>query len=127
MGRAAGATRVKARQGGAGDGMLKDHIRRVVEGESLSEHGYYFCHKDIVYEDNVRVPLGNLIGEEGRGFRYILDGMNAERILIASEAIGDGRWFVERAAKYASERKSCPVSWRLNRSPSTGQKCAGKE
>jgi acyl-CoA dehydrogenase len=57
-----------------------------------------------VFFDNVRVPAGNLIGEEGRGFRYILSGMNAERILIAAEAIGDAKWFVEKAAGYASER-----------------------
>jgi acyl-CoA dehydrogenase len=57
-----------------------------------------------VFFDSLRVPVGNLIGEEGRGFRYILDSMNAERILVASEAIGDGRWFVEKASRYASER-----------------------
>jgi acyl-CoA dehydrogenase len=50
------------------------------------------------------VPADALVGEEGKGFRYILDGMNAERILIASECVGDGHWFVERAAGYASER-----------------------
>lgn len=58
-----------------------------------------------VFFDNVRVPADSLIGEEGRGFRYVLDGMNAERILIASECIGDGRWFVERASNYARERE----------------------
>jgi acyl-CoA dehydrogenase len=57
-----------------------------------------------VFIDSLRVPFENLVGEEGKGFRYILDGMNAERILVASEAIGDGRWFVEKAAKYASDR-----------------------
>jgi acyl-CoA dehydrogenase len=57
-----------------------------------------------VFFDNVHVPADALVGEEGRGFRYVLDGMNAERILIASECVGDGRWFVERAARYASER-----------------------
>jgi acyl-CoA dehydrogenase len=57
-----------------------------------------------VFFDSLRVPMENLIGEEGKGFRYILDSMNAERILVASEAIGDGRWFVEKASKYASER-----------------------
>ena len=51
-----------------------------------------------------RSPGGRAVGEEGNGFRQILDGMNAERILIAAECIGDGRWFVERAARYASER-----------------------
>jgi len=57
-----------------------------------------------VFFTDVRVPAENLIGEEGKGFRYILDGMNVERILIASEAIGDGRWFVDRASSYATER-----------------------
>jgi len=52
----------------------------------------------------VRIPAGNLIGEEGQGFRYILDGMNAERILIASECVGDGRWFVDRATCRARQR-----------------------
>lgn len=58
---------------------------------------------EMFFED-LEVPVENLIGEEGKGFRYILDGMNAERILIAAECIGDGRWFVERASKYATER-----------------------
>ena len=57
-----------------------------------------------IFFDGVFVPEDNLVGEEGRGFRYILDGMNAERILIAAECIGDGRWFVDKAARYASER-----------------------
>src|ERR687890_1349050 len=55
--------------------------------------------------DGLRVPAENLIGEEGQGFRYILDGMNAERILIASECIGDGRWFIKKGAAYATERR----------------------
>jgi acyl-CoA dehydrogenase len=57
-----------------------------------------------VYFDDVRIPADNLIGEEGRGFRYILDGMNAERILIAAECIGDATWFTETATAYARER-----------------------
>ena len=57
-----------------------------------------------IFFDDVPVPSESLIGEEGKGFTYILDGMNAERALIASECIGDGRFFVDRAAKYASER-----------------------
>jgi alkylation response protein AidB-like acyl-CoA dehydrogenase len=57
-----------------------------------------------VFFDRLEVPAENLIGEEGNGFRYILDGMNAERILIASEAIGDGRWFIDTSVKYAGER-----------------------
>ncbi len=58
-----------------------------------------------VFFDNMEVPAENLIGEEGQGFRYILGGMNAERILIAAECIGDSRWFIEKAADYAKERK----------------------
>ncbi|MDE0244149.1 MAG: acyl-CoA/acyl-ACP dehydrogenase [Gammaproteobacteria bacterium] len=58
-----------------------------------------------VFMDDVRVPAENLIGKEGQGFRYILDGMNAERTLIAAECIGDGRWFIDRAAAYAGERE----------------------
>ena len=57
-----------------------------------------------LFFDDLEVPAGALVGEEGRGFRYLLDGLNAERILIAAECIGDGRWFVERAARYARER-----------------------
>jgi acyl-CoA dehydrogenase len=57
-----------------------------------------------IFFDDVEVPAEALIGEEGRGFRYILDGMNAERVLIAAECIGDGRWFVDKARRYASER-----------------------
>jgi len=57
-----------------------------------------------IFFDDVEVPADALIGEEGRGFRYILDGMNAERVLIAAECIGDGHWFTDRARRYASER-----------------------
>ncbi len=57
-----------------------------------------------LFFDNLEIPAENLIGEEGKGFKYILDGLNAERTLIAAECIGDGYWFVERAAKYANER-----------------------
>jgi acyl-CoA dehydrogenase len=57
-----------------------------------------------VYLDGVFVPDDDLVGEEGLGFRYILDGMNAERLLIAAECIGDGRWFIEKATAYATER-----------------------
>src|SRR5678815_2678273 len=57
-----------------------------------------------LFFENLEIPAENLIGEEGRGFRYILDGLNAERTLIAAECIGDGRWFVERIARYAKER-----------------------
>lgn len=57
-----------------------------------------------IFFDDVFIPESSLIGEEGRGFRYILDGMNAERILIAAESVGDGRWFVEKAVDYANSR-----------------------
>ena len=57
-----------------------------------------------VFFDNFRISADGLIGEEGKGFRYILDGMNAERILVASEAIGDGRWFIKKATAYANDR-----------------------
>lgn len=57
-----------------------------------------------VFLDDVEVPAENLVGEEGLGFRYLLDGLNAERILIAAECLGDGRWFLERACRYAKER-----------------------
>jgi alkylation response protein AidB-like acyl-CoA dehydrogenase len=58
-----------------------------------------------VFFDELHVPARNLIGEEGKGFRYLLDGLNAERILISAEAIGDARWFIERATAYACERR----------------------
>jgi len=57
-----------------------------------------------LFFDEMSVPAGSLIGEEGEGFKYILDGMNAERVLIASECVGDGRFFIDRAAAYAGER-----------------------
>lgn len=57
-----------------------------------------------VFIDNLIVPAANLVGQEGKGFRYILDGMNAERILCASEAIGDARWFIKTATAYGNER-----------------------
>jgi acyl-CoA dehydrogenase len=61
-------------------------------------------HTNALFFDSVVIPADSLIGEEGKGFAYILDGMNAERILIASESLGDGRWFVEKAVKYSKER-----------------------
>ena len=79
--------------GAASRGMTVRPIRNMV-GHETNE----------VFFDDFEVPAENLIGEEGKGFRYILDGMNAERILIAAECIGDGFWFVERARAYASSR-----------------------
>ncbi|MCW8836896.1 MAG: acyl-CoA/acyl-ACP dehydrogenase, partial [Rhodospirillales bacterium] len=58
-----------------------------------------------VFFDDLRVPAESLIGEEGKGFRYILDGMNAERILIGAECVGDARWFIEKARDYANDRQ----------------------
>jgi len=57
-----------------------------------------------VFIDNLEIPVENLIGEEGKGFRYILDGLNAERILIAAECIGDGYWFTDKSTNYSKER-----------------------
>ncbi|MGI8551839.1 MAG: acyl-CoA dehydrogenase family protein [Dehalococcoidia bacterium] len=68
--------------------------------ETMINHG-----TNEVFMNDLIVPVENRIGEEGKGFRYILDGMNAERILISSESIGDGRWFVDRASSYSSTRE----------------------
>jgi acyl-CoA dehydrogenase len=57
-----------------------------------------------LFFDDLEIPTDALVGEEGNGFRYLIDGLNAERILIAAECIGDGRWFIDRAAKYAKDR-----------------------
>src|SRR5690606_26598146 len=57
-----------------------------------------------LFFDNLEIPAANLIGEEGKGLKYILDGLNAERILIAAECIGDGYWFTEKSRSYANER-----------------------
>jgi acyl-CoA dehydrogenase len=59
---------------------------------------------NALFFDQVEIPASSLIGEEGKGFSYILDGMNAERILVGSESIGDGRWFVDKAVAYSSQR-----------------------
>ena len=61
-------------------------------------------HATEIFFDDLRIPASSLIGKEGEGFRYILDGMNAERILLASEALGDARYFIRRASTYANER-----------------------
>jgi acyl-CoA dehydrogenase len=74
-------------------GMAVKPIRNMVNHET-----------NEVFFDNVEVPVENLIGEEGRGFKYILEGLNAERTLIAAECIGDGYWFVDKAVAYGNER-----------------------
>src|SRR5438477_7104965 len=61
-------------------------------------------HTTTVFFEDVEIPVENRIGEEGKGFRYIIDGRNVERILVASEAMGDGHWFIERASSYARDR-----------------------
>ncbi|MGA8049202.1 MAG: acyl-CoA dehydrogenase family protein [Burkholderiales bacterium] len=76
-----------------GKGLTMRPIRNMVNHET-----------NEVFFDNLEIPAENLIGEEGKGFRYILDGLNAERILIAAECIGDGYWFTERATAYSKER-----------------------
>ena len=76
-----------------GHGMEVRPIRNMVNHET-----------NEVFFDGLELPADALIGEEGKGFRYILDGLNAERALIAAECIGDGYWFVERAVAYGSER-----------------------
>ena len=78
----------------AGDGLKINPIRTMMNHATTE-----------VFFDDLRVPAENLIGEEGQGFRYILSGMNAERILIGAECIGDAKWLIEKAANYAKERK----------------------
>jgi len=76
-----------------GKGLTVRPIRNMVNHET-----------NELFFDNLEIPAENLIGDEGKGFKYILDGLNAERTLIAAECIGDGYWFIDRAAKYAGER-----------------------
>jgi len=76
-----------------GHGMTVRPIRNMVNHET-----------NELFFDNLEIPAENLIGEEGKGFKYILDGLNAERTLIAAECIGDGYWFIEKAKNYANER-----------------------
>jgi alkylation response protein AidB-like acyl-CoA dehydrogenase len=77
----------------AGDSIRVQPIRTMTAHET----------NEVVF-DNLRVPVENRIGEEGKGFRYILSGLNVERILVASECLGDGYWFIDRASQYANER-----------------------
>jgi len=76
-----------------GKGLTVRPIRNMVNHET-----------NELFFDNLEIPAENLIGDEGKGFKYILDGLNAERTLIAAECIGDGYWFIDRAARYAGER-----------------------
>ncbi len=76
-----------------GHGMTVRPIRNMVNHET-----------NELFFENLEIPVENLIGEEGKGFKYILDGLNAERALIAAECIGDGFWFIDKVTKYANER-----------------------
>ncbi len=78
----------------SGDAITARPIRTMINHET-----------NQLYIDNLRVPVKNRIGEEGKGFQYILSGLNAERILIASELLGDGYWFIEQASRYACEAR----------------------
>jgi acyl-CoA dehydrogenase len=84
----------------------------LIEQETLDPEGFEIQPIDVMinndtnqlFFDNLEVPASCLIGEEGMGFRYLLDGLNTERILIAAECVGDGRWFIEKATEYAKTR-----------------------
>jgi acyl-CoA dehydrogenase len=85
---------------------LVDVKAALAHGMTLRPIGNMVNHEtNELFFENLEIPAENLIGEEGQGFRYILDGLNAERTLIAAECIGDGRWFVERATAYAGQRE----------------------
>lgn len=90
------------------DGMsifLIDLREAIGNGLSVQPIGNMVNHEtNELFFDNLHIPANALIGEEGKGFRYILDGLNAERTLIAAECIGDGRWFIDKAVQYAKER-----------------------
>jgi len=81
---------------------LKDHTKRGMIERPIKNMVNHETSE--LFFDDFEIPVENLIGEEGKGFRYILDGMNAERILIAAECVGDGYWFIDKARRYAGER-----------------------
>ncbi len=80
-------------RGAVGNGMTIRPIKAMINHNTTE-----------VFFDNLRIPVNSLIGEEGKGLRYIMDGMNAERILVSHESIGDAKWFIKTATKYANER-----------------------
>ena len=85
--------------------LLVDLRKAIGNGISVQPIRTMMNHQSTqLYIDDLEVPADNLVGEEGRGFGYLLDGLNAERILIAAECVGDGRWFIDRACSYANER-----------------------
>jgi acyl-CoA dehydrogenase len=84
---------------------LVDLRQAIGHGMTVRPIGNMVNHEtNEVFFDNLEIPAENLIGEEGRGFKYILDGLNAERTLIAAECIGDAWWFIDKARRYANER-----------------------
>jgi acyl-CoA dehydrogenase len=84
---------------------LVDLHQAIGQGMAVRPIGNMVNHEtNEVFFDNLEIPAENLIGTEGKGFRYILDGLNAERTLIAAECIGDAWWFIDKARRYASER-----------------------
>ena len=97
---------IKTRMEGLSVFMLDMNAARAAGGLTIRPIRTMMNHATTeVFFDNVRVPASNLIGEEGKGFRYILDGMNAERTLIAAECLGDAQWFIDKASKYVTDRK----------------------
>ncbi len=96
----------EVRRRGDGLSVFLVDLREVTEGITIRATETMVNHHtaEVLFED-ARLPASALVGEEGQGFRYLLDGLNAERILIAAECVGDGRWFVERGARYASTRE----------------------
>ncbi len=102
------AAQIEAQGGKRTDGMsifLVDVAKAVAGGMTVRPIRNMVNHEtNELFFDDLEIPVENLIGAEGMGFRYILDGLNAERALIAAECIGDGYWFTERAARYANER-----------------------
>ena len=97
---------------GSGDAQVRGHVDLPVDLHHAIKHGMtvrpipnMVNHEtNELFFDNLEIPVENLIGEEGKGFKYILDGLNAERTLIAAECIGDGYWFIDKVAAYAKER-----------------------
>ena len=85
---------------------LVDILAAVKSGMSVRPIDNMVNHQtNELFFDNLEIPAENLIGEEGKGFTYIMTGLNAERALIAAECIGDGYWFIDRVSRYASERQ----------------------
>jgi acyl-CoA dehydrogenase len=96
--------REQAKRKGEGISVFLFDIRRI-KGLEIRPLRMMMNHStNALFFDNMEIPADSLIGVEGKGFHYILDGMNAERVLVASESIGDGRWFVEKAVAYSGQR-----------------------